>query len=260
MCNTPRRDNNAYIAMSQVLDVGTRHPNNQDMTGTIGALTLATAFFVGGHFILSSLAVRSALIHRMGDGAFRALYSLIVVAGFAWMILACRDEPFIEVWAVPTGLRHLPLAVMPFACLLVVLGLTTRTVTAVGGEKLLDDPHPVRGIATITRHPFLWGVTLWGLVHIAANGDLASIVMFGGVAVLALGGMAHIDHRRRESQGSAWGPVAMTSSAIPFMAVIEGRTKIDWAGIGITRPLAGLALYVVILLTHEMAFGVPVLP
>ena len=101
---------------------------------------------------------------------------------------------------------------------------------------------------------------MWGLSHIAANGDLAGIVMFGGLTVLALGGMAHIDHRRRETTGADWGPVAMTSSAIPFLAVIQGRSKIDWAGIGITRPLAGLALYVVILLTHELAFGVAVLP
>ena len=230
------------------------------MTGTIDALALATAFFAGAHFILSSIPVRSGLIERIGDSAFKAMYSLIVLAAFGWMLLAYRDAPFIEVWAPTLALKHVPVFVMPVVCLLVVLGLTTRNVTAVGGEKLLDNLRPVRGIATITRHPFLWGIALWGISHIAANGDLAAIILFGGLTILALGGMAHIDHRRRETAGSAWGPVAMTSSAIPFLAVIQGRTKIDWAGIGITRPLAGLALYVIILLTHETAFGVSVLP
>lgn len=230
------------------------------MTGTIDTLALATAFFTGAHFILSSIPVRSGLIERIGEAAFKGAYSLVVLAAFGWMLLAYRDAPYVEVWAQSHGLRHLPLAIMPFACLFVVIGLSTRNVTAIGGEKLLDDPRPVRGIATITRHPFLWGVALWGIAHIAANGDQASIVMFGGLVILSLGGMAHIDHRRRETTGAAWGPVAMTSSVIPFLAVLQGRTKIDWAGIGITRPLAGLALYVIILLTHELAFGVAILP
>ncbi len=230
------------------------------MTGTIGELALATAFFVGAHFILSSIPVRLGLVALIGENIFKMLYSLVVLAGFGWMLLGWRDAPYVEIWAQSLALQHVPVFTMPFVCLLVVLGLTTRNVTAVGGEKLLDDLRPVRGIATITRHPFLWGVALWGLSHIAANGDLAGIVMFGGLTVLALGGMAHIDHRRRETTGADWGPVAMTSSAIPFLAVIQGRSKIDWAGIGITRPLAGLALYVVILLTHELAFGVAVLP
>ena len=132
--------------------------------------------------------------------------------------------------------------------------------TSIGGENLLDDPHPVRGIATITRHPFLWGVALWGIAHIIANGDVASLILFGGFTVLALGGMAHIDYRRREGEHSGWGPVAMRTSAIPFLAAIEGRTKIDWAGIGVTRPLAGLAVYVVFLAAHGSLFGVPALP
>lgn len=230
------------------------------MTGTIDTLALATAFFIGAHFILSSIPVRTGLVLRIGEGSFKGVYSLIVLIAFGWMLLAYRDAPYIEIWAQSAAMRHVPLAVMPFACLFVVIGLLTRNVTAIGGEKLLDDPHPVRGIATITRHPFLWGVALWGTAHITANGDLASIILFGGLTVLALGGMAHIDHRRREMTGAAWGPVAMTSSAIPFLAVLQGRTKIDWAGIGLTRALAGLALYVIILLTHGSAFGVPALP
>lgn len=227
------------------------------MIGTIESLALATAAFVGGHFILSSLPVRQGLMGMAGENGFRGIYTLVAIASFVWMLYAYGAAPYVELWPLNDGLRMVPLVVLPFACLFAVVGITTRTPTGVGGEKLLDDPHPVLGIATITRHPFLWGVALWGIAHMIANGDLASLILFGGFTVLALGGMAHIDHRRRESEGSGWGPVALRTSAIPFVAAIQGRTKIDWAGIGLTRPLAGLAVYVVFLAAHGSLFGVP---
>lgn len=230
------------------------------MIGSIESLALAVAAFVGGHFILSSLPVRNGLLGVVSENGFRGLYSLFALATFVWMLYAYGAAPHIELWTLTDGLRYVPIVLVPFACLFAVIGVTTRSASGVGGEKLLDDPHPVRGIITITRHPFLWGVALWGVSHIAANGDVASLLMFGGLVVLALGGMAHIDYRRRETAGAGWGPVAMSTSTIPFLAVIQGRTKIDWAGIGVTRPLAGLALYVVILAAHGSLFGVPALP
>src|SRR3546814_13569424 len=76
------------------------------------------------------------------------------------------------------------------------------------------------------------------------------------MAVLAIGGMLHIDHRRREILGSSWGPVALTTSAVPFLAATQGRSRIDWAGIGLWRVAGGLALYLVLLLAHEPTVGV----
>lgn len=229
------------------------------MIGTIESLALAAAAFVGGHFILSSLPVRQGLTGMIGENGFRGLYSVVAIASFVWMLYAYGAAPYVELWALNDGLRLVPIAILPFACLFAVVGITTRTPTGVGGEKLLDDPHPVRGIATITRHPFLWGVALWGIAHMIANGDVGSLILFGGLTILALGGMAHIDHRRREAAGAGWGPVALSTSAVPFLAAIQGRTKIDWAGIGITRPLAGLAVYVVFLAAHGSLFRVPAL-
>lgn len=230
------------------------------MTGTLENLALAVAAFLGAHFILSSLPVRQGIIGLAGEAAFRGLYALVSLAAFVWMLRAYGAAPDAALWRPAPALQIIPLLAMPIACVLLVSGLTTRSVTGIGGEALLGDPHPVRGIATITRHPFLCGVALWGAAHVAANGDAASVLLFGGVTVLALGGMAHIDYRRRQSAGPAWGPMAMGSSAIPFLAAIQGRVKIDWPGIGLTRILAGLALYAAIAAAHDFAFGVAVLP
>jgi hypothetical protein len=42
---------------------------------------------------------------------------------------------------------------------------------------------------------------------------------------------------------------------IPFVAIAQGRNRFAAAEIGIARPLAGFALYVVFLLAHAWLFG-----
>src|SRR3546814_6752710 len=89
---------------------------------------------------------------------------------------------------------------MPVAAVLLVAGITTRSPTAVGGDAVLDDPRTVRGILTITRHPFLNATGLWALAHLAANGDLASILLFGALALLSYAGMARSEEHTSELQ------------------------------------------------------------
>ncbi len=230
------------------------------MTGSIGTLLLATTCFVGGHFILSSALPRHYLMSGLGENGFRLVYSIVAIGALIWTIAAYRAAPYEEIWAAGMTFRHLPAVLMPFASILAVAGLTSRNVTVVGGESLAGDPRPVKGIVTITRHPFLWGVTLWSAGHILANGNLASLILFGGLALLALGGMAHIDYRRRVALGSDWGPVAMTTSAIPFLAAIQGRHDIDWRGIGWVRVVAGLVVYVLLIVLHPWLSGVTIAP
>jgi uncharacterized membrane protein len=230
------------------------------MVGTIQALFLAVAVFVGGHFILSSVPVREGLIKAAGVNGFRLLYSVLAFAGLGWTIVAYAAAPVHALWPDTPALRHLPFLVMPFACIFVVAGMTTQNVTMLAGERYLEGPRPLWGIVTVTRHPALWGIGLWAAAHLLANGDEASVILFTGMAILAFGGMAHIDSRRRASLGSAWGPVELTTSVIPFVAAIQGRTRIDWAGIGLARVAGGIGLYLALILTHGWVIGVDLLP
>jgi uncharacterized membrane protein len=131
-------------------------------------------------------------------------------------------------------------------------------VTAVGGERHWN--APVRGAGTITRHPFLWGAGLWALAHLAANGDAASLILFGGIAMLAFAGMRAIDHKRALKLGDDWRTITARTSLVPFAAALAGRTSIDWAGIGWVRPVIGVALYVGFMHWHAALFGVSALP
>ncbi len=233
------------------------------LTGTLDSLIAATALFVGGHFVLSSRAPRRGLTRALGEQGFLIAYSLIAVSALVWMLAAYGAAPHHTIWVPPPGLRVVPLALMPIACVLIVCGLTTRSLTAVGGVHAAGagGPHSAApGIVSITRHPALWGFALWAASHLAVRGDAASMVLMGGILILALGGMVHIDQRREEALGAAWGPTKMTTSLIPFAAILSGRAHLDWKGIGWWRPLAGLAFFIVLLYAHPWIAGVPVVP
>lgn len=230
------------------------------MIESLQPLLLAMATFVIGHFVLASLPVRQALIGVIGNNGFRGLFSIFALITLIWAIRAYAAAPYEELWAQTTVLRHIPAVLMPIACVLAVAGVTTRNVTSVGGETMLPEDTPARGIVTVTRHPLMWGFALWALAHMAPNGDAASAIFFGGFALLSIGGMMHIDHRRQAAMGADWGPVVLTTSIIPFQAYVEGRTKIDWKGIGVARLAMGIALYALLLIGHEWAIGVSPMP
>lgn len=233
------------------------------MSFGLDSLLAATVLFVAGHFILSGKPLRTALVARVGDRLFRGLYAAVATAAFAWMAVAYSDAPIIPLWARAAALDWVPVVVMPIALMLVVAGATTPSPTtplpARAGVQTPPD-LPIGGILTITRHPVLLAIALWAASHIIATGDAASLIMVGGMLVLTLGGMWHIDRRRETELGSAWGPVMLTTSAVPFAAVLAGRSRIDWAGIGLWRPTLGLALYAALLAAHEWVLGVSALP
>jgi uncharacterized membrane protein len=228
------------------------------MTGTLSAVLWAVLAFVGGHFVLSAPALRDRLIAMLGARAFAAVYSLLMILALIWVVAAYRVAPPRIVWDFGPWINWVPLVVMPFAMMLAVLGSIARNPTAMMGEAFLDSKGaPVRGPATITRHPFLNAAALWALSHLIANGDAASIILFGGMALLAIGGMYAIDHKRALKLGATWRAFAAQTSRLPFAAAWQGRTQVDWKGIGWSRPALGIVLYVLLVMFHDRLFGVP---
>jgi len=219
------------------------------------SLIVAMVGFVGGHFLLSLPPVRAQMVSAMGEKAFLAVYSVISLVFLAWAVAAYRGAPLVFLYDLGPFGRRLPLVIMPAALMLAVAGLTTRGATAVGGERALARGSGARGIFTITRHPFLWGTGLWALAHLAANGDGSSLVLFGGMAVLSFGGMLAIDHKRAVSSGESWRAYRDGTSLLPFAAALQGRTRIDWRGIGWLRVAAAVALYFGIAHGHGWLFG-----
>lgn len=228
------------------------------MTGSLEWLAIAVAAFVGGHFVLSGVTVRGRLVRIFGEGTFLVLYSAVAAVALIWMVLAYGAAPRIPVWAPPAWAPWIPIVTMAPALILLVGGYAVPNPMAVGGEARAREPTPLRGVLTITRHPILWAIALWATSHLAANGTAPDLLLFGGILVLCLGGMAAIDYKRRLRLGAAWGPIALATSVVPFLAIAEGRQHLDWQGIGPLPPLMALVLYAVLLYGHPWITGVPV--
>jgi uncharacterized membrane protein len=139
-----------------------------------------------------------------------------------------------------------------------VIGLTTSNPTIVGEEGRVA--RPPEGIVRVTRHPFLIGVGLWAAVHLIANGDLASFIFFGSLAVTALAGTVSIDAKRRRALGAAWQSFAAQTSIVPFGAIAAGRTRLKLDEIAAWQWVAAIITYVLFLGGHSHIFGVSPFP
>jgi uncharacterized membrane protein len=214
-------------------------------------LALATAAFVGTHYV-SSTPLRAAVVKTLGENAYLGLYSLVSFATLGWMIWAYPRAPAATLWP---GLRLAPLAAMPVALVLLVCGLMSRNPSAVRQQGALRSAEAARGILRVTRHPMMWAFALWGLCHVLARGDAASLIFFGGFVLLALSGTLLIDARKAATLGEDWTHFAAATSNIPFAAIISGRNSFRLGEIGWIKILSALALYVVLLLLHPYVFG-----
>ena len=223
-------------------------------------LLIAALLFVGTHFGLSSPALRPLLVARLGERLFVGLYSLLQIVLLVWLGRSYAVAPFAPLWSPPGWTAWVPLIAMAPALLLMVGGLVQPNPTAVMQDAKGPPDAAVRGMLTVTRHPVMWAFALWALSHLAANGDAASIVLFGAIAVLALAGTLAIDAKKRARWGAAWNGFAASTSNLPLAAAAAGRTRLDLAGIGWLTPVIAAAVYVALILLHPLVIGVSPLP
>lgn len=239
----------AIVTMSGPVKLG------DQARGNFLALGMSTLAFVLGHLLLSNIVVRRPFEKRLGAQAYQGIYSLLAIGALIWMVFSYRAAPYIELFRAPPWTRWIPISIMPLALLFFICSVSTKNPTTVGQEKeVAVEP---RGILRITRHPMLWSFAMWGFVHMSANGDIASLMLFSGIATLAILGMIHIDSRRRVTLGDAWAPFAEKTSLIPFA---KGNVGKAIAEIGPARIIVTLVLFGGLLHLHKVVIGVSALP
>jgi uncharacterized membrane protein len=230
------------------------------MTGSLLWLAVACAAFVGSHLLLAGTGLRGALIARLGQGGYLGLFVVISGATLAWAIWAYGEAPHVELWASGHVLKGLVWLVMAPAVLLVVGGNSTPNPSAVRQEGVLAKGEGPRGIFTITRHPLIMGIALWAVAHLLANGDGASVLLFGSLLLLALVGLKSQEARKRATIGEPWRRFEARTSFLPFVGPVTGRARLDLAGIGWIRLAASVVLYALLVVLHPWAIGVSPMP
>jgi uncharacterized membrane protein len=229
------------------------------MTGWTG-FALAYAAFLGTHFVPTRPPVRERLIAALGRRAWFSAYGLVSLAVTAWLIAAAGSAPYLELWPQLPWTRWVPNLVMPVAVALAVLGLPAGTVTLGGPKRPTLDPYRP-GMAALTRHPLLWALTLWALSHLAPNGDLAHVLLFGGFAAMGLAAMAVFDARARRVMTShetqAYFDATATLSLAPLLRPAWWREAVAprWR-----RFLVALLVWLGALALHPWIIGLSPLP
>jgi uncharacterized membrane protein len=220
------------------------------------SLLLAAVFFVGIHVFVSGTSLRAAIVAKTGEVVYQTAFSAVSLLGLIWLGWAYAAVEPAELWKPAAWLRPVTHLLTLLAFLFVAIGAATPSPTAVGGEAALSAGVTAKGIQRITRHPFLWGVALWAVAHLLVSADLASLIFFGALLLLALVGPPSIDAKRARMFRERWTRFAESTSSLPFLAISQGRNTMELAEIGWWRVALGLVLYAVFLGAHSWLFGV----
>jgi uncharacterized membrane protein len=190
----------------------------------LGVMILGLALFLGAHSLPTQRELRARAIVSLGEGGYKIGYALVSLAGvvlIAWGFAHYRATGWINVWDPPKALRHITVALMLPAVILVVAAF-------------------IRGhIYAAIRHPMLAGVKLWAAAHLLANGDLGSIILFGSFLGWAV--FDRISLKRRSDAGAPAIPVGGWGNDLIAVAV-------------------GIVAYLALALAfHPVVIGVPVI-
>lgn len=226
------------------------------MAELLAALAAFTLFHV-----LPSTPLRGMAIRRLGRNGFMALYSLVSLLLFVWLFVAFFRADVAVWWVTPLWLRQLSAASMLLAFVLLAASLLQRPMVLLTAETVLADEAAVVGVLRLTRHPFLWALALWALVHALNNPDPAGLALFGYFLMLAAAGTLPIDRRRARLLGEErWRRLRSATSNLPFAAILAGHQSLPRAlrEIGWAPLLAGLLAWALVLHFHATLLGMPV--
>lgn len=172
-------------------------------------MILGLALWWAGHlFPIYAPGARAAAVTRLGEGPYKGLFALVALVAVVLMAAGYRQAAFVNLWFTPDWTVHLNNLLMLIAVFLV-------------GAK-----HARSSARHYVRHPMLTGVVLWAVAHLMVNGDLASLLLFGGLlawAVVAmLGSNARDGTWVRPPKGDTPGLIRHLAITLVVFAVILG--------------------------------------
>lgn len=160
-------------------------------------LILGLVLFLGIHSIsIVATGWRDAQAARLGENAWKGIYTLLSLAGFALIVIGygqARQEPVV-LYVPPAALRHVAaLLMLPVFVLLVAAYMPGR-------------------IKAAAKHPMLVATKLWATAHLLANGNLADVLLFGSFLAWAVAD--RISMKRRTQRPLPGAPAGRFNDAV----------------------------------------------
>jgi uncharacterized membrane protein len=178
-------------------------------------LLLGLALWILAHlFKRAAPAGRAALAEKVGAGPAKGIVAALIVVGLVLMVLGYRGAPFVALYDPPAWGVHL------------------NNLMMLGAVALTGMGHSKGRARSWLRNPMLTGVIVWALAHLIVNGDLASLVLFGGLGLWAAGEIALIDRTEPAWVRPAPGPVSgdvrlVVITVVIYAAIVAVHT---WLG------------------------------
>jgi uncharacterized membrane protein len=172
-------------------------------------LILGLILFLGVHSVrIVADDWRRRTITRMGEGAWKGIYSLLSIAGFVLLVWGYGQARIgnlggMVLYEPPVFTRHI-------AGLLMLVSLVLVAAAYVPGNH----------IKAALGHPMLLGIKLWAFAHLLANGRLADVILFG--AFLAWAVVDFIAARRRDRAAGTVYPVGLATRTVLTVAAGAG--------------------------------------
>lgn len=210
-------------------------------------LVLAFTLFIVLHSVPALPAIRGRLIAAMGHRPYIVAYSLVSIVVLVWLFKAAIRVDYIELWEAAPWQALVTSIASPLGIFLVMAGLLSTNPYSISFRMEQTAPG---AIVSVTRHPVLWGFLVWALGHLPPNGDLRSVILFGGFAAFSIGGFFMLEKRARRKFGMEWSSATRSTSIIPFAARIFGRARLRC-----DVPLVAAALLTSIIVAWLLAGG-----
>ena len=113
---------------------------------------------------------RESLQSRFGNAA-KGLIGVVILISLVMMIMGYREADLVQIWSPPYWLKYLNNLLMVIALYMYFTTATTPGTAFVFGNL---------------KNPQLTGFKVWALAHLLVNGDLAAIILFGGLLAWAI--------------------------------------------------------------------------
>lgn len=220
------------------------------MIEPLAELVAANLAFVGLHFAMSH-PLRAPMAQALGERSFQAIYSLVSLAAFAWVILAYQAAPAADLagsgeagWIVAT-IVMLPALVLLAGSFAGNPALPMPGAKALAGALAAAGP---RGVFRVTRHPMMWAFGLWALSHIVLLWSWRSVITAVAIGLLALLGAHLQDRKKQELMGGSWKQWESRTSYWPQFGQLVKVGPLCW--------VMGLMLWVLISWAHWPLAGI----
>ena len=190
----------------------------------LAILVLGLVAFLGAHVFVTLRAPRAALIERIGEGTYKGLMSLVLLAGLiliGYGFGQYRATGWIDVWSPRPWTYYVTQLLMWPASICVVAAYSRGN------------------IWRALKHPMLVGVKTWAIAHLISNGDLGSIVLFG--SFLAWAAYDRITLKRRSDPGAP--PIPIGGHRNDMIALVAGTILYLALGFVFHPIVVGVAVF-----------------